>query len=75
MKIPIVIIFIILLIEPIQGQLLNIDRENGQDSTFRKVAFSYNVSFTSDKQTQNLLDLSNEIELDFFLKKDKHLLQ
>jgi len=71
MKIPIVITFIILLIGPIQGQLLNIDRENGQDSTIRKIAFSYNVSFTSDKQSQNLLDLSNQIELDFFLKKDK----
>jgi hypothetical protein len=71
MKIPIVISFLILLIEPIHGQLLNIDRENGQDSTLRKVVFSYNVSFTSDKQKLNLLDLSNLMELDFFLKKDR----
>lgn len=53
------------------GQILNIDRENGQDSIKRKVAFTYNVTFSSDKQKKNLIEFSNQAELDFFLKKDR----
>lgn len=52
-------------------QILNVDRENGQDSIKRKVAFSYNVSFSSDKQKKNLIEFTNQTELDVFLKKDK----
>lgn len=52
-------------------QILNVDRENGQDSLKRKLAFSYNVNFSSDKQKKNLLEFANQMEIDLFLKKDK----
>ena len=64
------IIFSFFLI-PIHSQVLSVDRENGQDSIKRKVAFSYNVSFSSDRQKKNLLEFSNQTELDVFLKRDK----
>lgn len=64
------IIFNFLLIQ-VNSQVLSIDRENGQDSIKRKVAFSYNISFSSDRQKKNLLEFSNQTELDVFLKRDK----
>ncbi|MFN5441313.1 MAG: hypothetical protein ACK5AR_05615 [Flavobacteriia bacterium] len=42
-----------------KAQILNVDRENGQDSIARKQLFSWNVSFSSDKQKKNLLELTN----------------
>ena len=50
------------------GQILNVDRENGQDSIPRKQLFSWNVSFSSDKQKKNLLELTNVAEYDQFFK-------
>jgi hypothetical protein len=51
------------------SQVLNIDRENGQDSTFRRNIFSVNFGFNLDKQKRNLLEFSSQLENDFFLKK------
>ena len=70
MKVQLLFIILCLLIGPIHCQLVNVDRENDQDSSEKKIAFSYNVSFASDKQKLNMLDLSNQMELDLFLKKD-----
>ena len=56
-----------------KAQILNVDRENGQDSIPRKQLFSWNVSFSSDKQKKNLLELTNIAEYDRFLKKDRLL--
>ena len=69
MKVQLLFTILCLLIGPIHCQLVNVDRENDQDSSEKKIAFSYNVSFASDKQRLNMLDLSNQIELDLFLKK------
>jgi hypothetical protein len=52
------------------GQILNVDRENGQDSIKRKQLFSWFTSFSSDKQKKNLVELSNALEYDRFFKKD-----
>lgn len=70
--------YLILLIASIialqmKAQILNVDRENGQDSIPRKQLFSWNVSFSSDKQKKNLLELTNIAEYDRFLKKDRLL--
>jgi hypothetical protein len=51
------------------GQVLNIDRENGQDSTFRRNLFSVNFVFNLDNQKRNLLEFPSQLENDFFLKK------
>jgi hypothetical protein len=56
------------------SQVLNIDRENGQDSLNRKVLFAFGITFSSDKQKNNLLEFTNQSELDLFLKKNKVLI-
>lgn len=69
------LIFIFLAIAPNYfGQILNVDRENGQDSIPRKQLFSWNVSFASDKQKKNLLELTNVAEYDRFFKNDQVLI-
>ena len=55
----------------IKGQVLNIDRENGQDSVAKRFKCAVNFSFSSDKQKQDLIDFSNTTELDIFTKKDQ----
>jgi hypothetical protein len=58
----------------LKAQILNVDRENGQDSIARKQMFSWNVSFSSDKQKKNLLELTNVAEYDRFFKNDQVLI-
>lgn len=53
------------------SQILNVDRENGQDTIKKKLAFSSVISFSIDKQKNNLLETSNNSELDVFTKKDR----
>ena len=53
------ILFCVLPFSLLKAQILNVDRENGQDSIARKQLFSWNVSFSSDKQKKNLLELTN----------------
>lgn len=55
----------------INSQVLNIDRENGQDTVKKKFRCSFNFSFSSDKQKKNIVDFSNTSEMDLFLKKDR----
>ena len=53
-----------------QAQVLNIDREIENDTTFRRVRASFNFNFSNDKQRRNLLDFSNSAEIDIFLKNN-----
>ena len=56
------------------GQVLNIDRENGQDTVKKKFRCSVNFSFSSDKQRKNVIDFANTSEFDYFVKKERVLL-
>lgn len=42
------------------AQVLNVDRENGQDSTKRRFLASFICSFSSDKQKINLLNFQTQ---------------
>lgn len=64
-KISIVVIFCSILA---QAQVLNVDRENGQDSTKKRFSASFTCSFSSDKQKNKFIEFSNSTELDYFLK-------
>jgi hypothetical protein len=44
------------------GQILNIDREGNDDSTFKKYFFVGSFSLSSDKQKNNVLNFSSSIE-------------
>lgn len=56
--------------QSLNSQILNVDRENGQDTIVRKHLFSWNSSFAIDKQQNNLIELANAIEYDNFFKND-----
>jgi hypothetical protein len=51
-----------------QAQILNIDREIGNDTVFHRFRASFNFNFSNDKQKKNLVDFSNVSEVDMFLK-------
>lgn len=57
----------------IRAQILNIDRENGQDSISRKQLLSVNLDLSLDKQQNNLIELSSQFEYDRFFKNDQVL--
>ena len=69
----IILIFSIFFGPSIIAQILNIDRENGQDTIPRKFGASIGVDFASDKQKNDFVELSSTSELDFFLKQN-HLI-
>ncbi len=52
------------------AQILNIDREDGNDTLFKKFKASIFASFASDKQRKNFLEFSNTTELDYFFKNN-----
>lgn len=52
----------------INGQVLNVDREIEDDTTFKRIGASVNFSFSNDKQRRNLIDFANTSEVDLFLK-------
>jgi hypothetical protein len=54
----------------LNSQVLNIDREIGNDTTFKGIRASFNFNFANDKQKRNLLDFTNSSELDLFLKNN-----
>ena len=56
------------------AQVLNIDRENGQDSIKKRVVFISSFDFSSDKQRNDFVEISTTNELDFFLKKNHTLI-
>lgn len=70
----IILILMLVTASRLSAQILNVDRENGQDSIARKQLFSWHVSFSSDKQKKNLLELTNIAEYDRFLQKDRLLI-
>lgn len=53
------------------SQVLNIDRENNQDSIQKKIKASIQVNFSSDKQQKNIIDFNNKSEIDYFTKKNQ----
>ncbi len=63
-----IIFFYLIFITGINAQVLNVDRENGQDSTKRRFLASFTCSFSSDKQKNKFIEFSNSTELDYFLK-------
>jgi len=64
-------IFSVLVLRPsLNAQVLNVDRENGQDSTKKKFLASFTASFSSDKQKNKFIEFSNTAELDYFLKNN-----
>ncbi len=54
----------------IHAQVLNIDREIENDSTFKRIRASFQFNFSNDKQRRNLLDFSNTSEINYFLKNN-----
>lgn len=58
----------VIFITNINAQVLNVDRENGQDSIKKNVMASIAFSFSSDKQKNRFIEFSNINELDYFLK-------
>ena len=74
----ILFLFIVLLCvfnnNKINAQILNVDRENGQDSTKKKFLASFTASFSSDKQKSKFIEFSNSAEFDYFLKNNYFLI-
>lgn len=56
------------------GQILNIDRENGQDTLAKKFHAAFDFNFSLDKQKGDFIDINNQTELDLLLKKDMLLI-
>ena len=52
------------------AQVLNVDRENGQDTVFKRNRFNINLAFSLDKQKRNLLEFNSQIENDFYFKRN-----
>ena len=50
------------------GQILKIDREHGSDSTQKSFYGLIDLSFSADKQRRDILELTQQTELDFFMK-------
>jgi hypothetical protein len=67
---PLSFVIILLLSNTIKAQILNVDRENGTDTIFKKFKASVIASFASDKQKNNFLEFSNTTELDYFNKNN-----
>ena len=53
------------------SQVLYVDRENGQDTIPRKIGSIIGLSFASDKQKNDFVEISSSTEVDFFLKVKK----
>ena len=74
MKTKINFLFFILWILPLKAQVLSVDRENGQDSIQKKVAFTWTSGVALDKQKDNILEIESAEELDVFLKNNQVLI-
>lgn len=59
-----------LLVLQSKAQVLNLDRENGQDSIRKPFSISLACSFSSDKQRNNFLEFSNSLELSYKLRNN-----
>ncbi len=56
------------------AQVLNIDRENGEDSLRKKIKASFTANFSNDKQRNNFIQFINTSELEWFFKNNYFLL-
>lgn len=56
------------------GQILNIDREHGNDSIQKSFFAVIDLSFAADKQRNNILEFTQQTEFDFLLKKSRILI-
>lgn len=65
------LIFVLLLSRNSLSQILNIDRENGQDTVPKKVTAAFGFSFIGDKQRRNVIEFTNTSELVIRVKKDR----
>jgi hypothetical protein len=63
-------ILLVLISILVHAQVLNVDRENGQDSTKKRFLASFTCGFSSDKQKNKFIEFSNSGELDYFLKNN-----
>ena len=62
------LLFFILLTPAINAQVLNVDRELTHDSTRKNYDITANIFLSSDKQKNNLIDFSTNLEYDLYLK-------
>ena len=74
MKSTISLIFSLFYIAPFSAQVLSVDRENGQDSVQKKVAFTWTSGVALDKQKNNILEIESAEELDVFFKNNQVLI-
>jgi hypothetical protein len=56
------------------GQILNIDREIGVDSLPRSIIGVIDLSFSVDKQRRDIIELTQQTEIDFLNKENTNIL-
>ena len=64
-----ILTFILGSIPLVFGQVLNLDRENGDDTVFHRNIINLNFGFSLDKQKRDLIEFSSQLENDFFSRK------
>ncbi|MEY5132525.1 MAG: hypothetical protein RLZZ198_529 [Bacteroidota bacterium] len=64
------LLFIWCLVPRVFGQVLNLDRENGDDTVIHRNVINLNFGFSLDKQKRDLIEFSSQLENDFFFKKN-----
>ncbi len=69
-----ILCLLLILSVPVKSQVLNIDREFAPDSARKNYDLITNFFLSSDKQKNNLIDISGNIEYDRFLKNKYVLL-
>ena len=60
---PVILIILAVLTVRVHAQIVNVDRQFSPDSVFNNWSFTGNFSFSSDKQRNNVLDISSNLEL------------
>jgi hypothetical protein len=64
------IIIIVLFSFKFKAQILNVDRENGQDTIKKMFKAAFTANFSSDKQRNNFIQFTNTSEFEWFLKNN-----
>lgn len=62
------------LIPKLNGQVLNVDRENGQDTLNKRFCAAFDFNFSIDKQKGDFIDVNNRSELGLSVKKNMILI-
>ena len=68
------IILSVFFLANLRAQVLYVDRENGQDTLQKKMAFTWTSGVALDKQKNNILEIETAEELDVFLKNNQVLI-